>query len=73
MEQLIGDSEHDLSSLDSEELKLSYQKINTALARNLLNGASLQDQEYNIRMLNKISGELNRRKAFPNAMHSSGK
>ena len=73
MEQLIGDGEHDLTSLNSEELKLSYQKINTTLARNLLNGASLQEQEYNIRMLNRISGELNRRRIFSADVDSSGK
>ena len=73
MEQLIGDGEHDLTSFNSEELRLSYQKINTALARNLLNGARLQDQEYNIRMLNRISGELNRRKTFSTTVHDSGK
>ncbi|MGZ3955228.1 MAG: hypothetical protein ACXVLT_11500 [Flavisolibacter sp.] len=71
MEQLIEDGEQDLASFNSEELKLSYQKINTNLARNLLNGASLQEQENNIRMLNKISGELNRRKAFSGEMHDT--
>jgi hypothetical protein len=64
METVKGNSEQELASLSSEELKRSYHKINTRLARNLLGGASLRDQEEDIRMLNTISTELNRRKAF---------
>jgi len=73
MELLTGDGEPDLASYNSEELKLSYQRINSSLARNLLNGASLGDQEHNIRMLNKISGELNRRKSLSEEMQGSAK
>ena len=73
MEHLMGDGEQDLASFNIDELKQSYQKINTTFARNLLNGASLQDQQLNISMLNKISGELNRRKAFSATVESHGK
>jgi hypothetical protein len=64
METESVSGESDLASLNSEELKRSYQNINTRLAKNLLGGASFQDQEDDIRMLNKISAELNRRKPF---------
>jgi hypothetical protein len=64
METVLASGESDLASLNSEELKRSYHSINTRLAKNLLGGASFRDQENDIRMLNKISAELNRRKAF---------
>jgi hypothetical protein len=60
----VKSSENDLASLNKEELKSLYQTINTRLAKGLLNGANLQDQQENIVMLNKISEELNRRKGF---------
>ena len=71
METVTG-GEEDLVSLNNEELKSLYHKINTRLAKNLLNGAGLEDQQDNIRMLNKISEELNRRKDLSCTIHSSG-
>lgn len=67
----VKSSEGDLASLNREELKSLYQTINTSLAKGLLNGANLEDQQENIRMLNKISEELNRRKGFSGSIHSS--
>lgn len=61
---VIGDGEPDLASLNSEALKCFYQKGNSELTSSLLSGARLEDQQRNIRMLNKISEELNRRKPF---------
>jgi hypothetical protein len=71
MEKAIGDREQDLASFNNEELKSFYHKVNTRLAKSLLNGASLEDQQENIKMLNEISGELNRRKGFSGPVHSS--
>lgn len=71
MERSKSDSKQDLASYNSEELKTLYYKVNTCLAKNLLHGASLENQKENIRMLNKISAELNRRKGFSGAIHSS--
>lgn len=70
METVKG-SEEDLGALNKEELKLLFQKINVKLSKSLLSGAHLEDQQENIRMLNNISEELNRRKAFPLAVHNS--
>jgi hypothetical protein len=64
-------SEEDLTSLNQEELKSLYHQINTRLAKGLLNGASLEDQQENIRMLNKISEELNRRKGFSGTIRNT--
>ncbi|HTM91634.1 MAG TPA: hypothetical protein VL095_04405 [Flavisolibacter sp.] len=64
-------SEEDLTSLNQEELKSLYHKINTRLAKGLLNGASLEDQQENIRMLNKIAEELNRRKGFSGTIRNA--
>jgi hypothetical protein len=72
METVKGNSELELALLSSEELKWSYHKINTRLARNLLGGASLRDQAEDIKMLNTISTELNRRKAFSGAAPTPG-
>ena len=69
METVKG-GEADLASLNKEELKLLFQKINARLSKGLLSGANLEDQQENIRMLNEISEELNRRKAFPVAVRS---
>jgi hypothetical protein len=63
MKTLIADKEKDLASFDSEELKSYYYEVNAKLSKNLLDGASLREQEEYIQMLNKISGELNRRKS----------
>ena len=62
IESVSGES--DLASFNGEELKRLYQNINSRLAKNLLGGASFQDQEDDIKMLNRISAELNRRKPF---------
>lgn len=67
----VKSSENDLASLNKEELKSLYQTINTRLAKGLLNGANLEDQQENIRMLNKIAEELNRRKGFSGSIHNS--
>jgi hypothetical protein len=64
--------EGDLTSLNKEELKTLYYKVNTRLTKSLLNGVSLADQQENIKMLNKISEELNRRKGFSGTIHNSG-
>ncbi|MBO9682069.1 MAG: hypothetical protein J7502_05280 [Flavisolibacter sp.] len=64
-------SEEDLTFLNKEELKSLYHKINTKLAKGLLNGANLEDQQENIRMLNKIAEELNRRKDFSGTVRNS--
>lgn len=64
-----GSREEDLISLNKEELKSLYQKINSKLAKGLLNGANLDEQKDNISMLNRISEELNRRKGFSGAFH----
>lgn len=64
-------SEYDLISLNKEELKSLYYNINTRLAKGLLSGAALDEQQDNIRMLNKISEELNRRKGFSGLVHNS--
>lgn len=69
--EIVKRSEGDLASLNKEELKLLFQKINAWLSKGLLSGANLEDQQENIRMLNKISEELNRRKAFPHTVRSS--
>lgn len=69
METVKGSGE-DLASLNKEELKLLFQKINAMLSKGLLSGAHLEDQEENIRTLNEISEELNRRKAFPVTVRS---
>jgi hypothetical protein len=63
--------EYDLTSLNKEELKSLYHKINTRLSKGLLSGAALEEQQENIRMLNKISKELNRRKGFTGPVHNS--
>jgi hypothetical protein len=68
----VKSSEDDLASLNKEELKSLYHRINSKLAKGLLNGANLEEQKDNIRMLNKISEELNRRKGFTGAVHNSG-
>lgn len=60
----VKSSEDDLASLNKEELKSLYHRINSKLAKGLLNGANLEEQKDNIRMLNKIAEELNRRKGF---------
>jgi hypothetical protein len=67
----IKSSENDLASLNKEELQSLYQTINTRLAKGLLNGANLEDQQENIKMLNKIAEELNRRKGFSGSIHNS--
>ena len=67
----VKSSEGDLASLNKEELKSLYQTIKTSLAKGLLNGANLEDQQENIRMLNKISEELNRRKGFSGIIRNS--
>jgi hypothetical protein len=67
----VKSSENDLASLNKEELKSLYHQINTKLAKGLLNGANLQDQQENIVMLNKISEELNRRKGFSGSILNS--
>ena len=72
MERAMRDEEQDLSSCSSEELKTLYHKVNTCLAKCLLNGACLENQKENIRMLNEISAELNRRKGFSGALHTPG-
>lgn len=64
-------SEYDLISLNKEELKSLYYNINTRFAKGLLSGAALDEQQDNIRMLNKISEELNRRKGFSGLVHNS--
>ena len=63
--EMVKGSEDDLASFNREELKTLFHRINTRLAKGLLNGANLNDQQENIRMLSKISEELNRRKNFP--------
>jgi hypothetical protein len=68
--EIVKGSEDDLASLNKEELKTLFQRINTRLAKGLLNGTNLNDQQENIRMLNKISEELNRRKVFPGTNRS---
>ena len=67
-----GNSEGNLTSLNKEELKSLYHIINSSLAKGLLNGANIEEQKDNIRMLNKISEELNRRKGFSGPVHNSG-
>ena len=68
IESVSGES--DLASLNGEELKRLYQNINSRLAKNLLGGASFQDQEDDIKMLIRISAELNRRKPFTGPVHT---
>ena len=51
----------DLTCLDADELKRLFHRINSQLARNLLNGAGIDSEKQRIQMLNKISEELNRR------------
>ena len=51
----------DLTCLDADELKGLFHRINSQLARNLLNGAGIDSEKQRIQMLNKISEELNRR------------
>jgi len=51
----------ELISLTCEQLKALYHKVNSQLAKNLLNGAGLETEKQHILMLNKISEELNRR------------
>jgi hypothetical protein len=51
----------DLLSMNSDQLKSLYHKVNSQLARNLLNGAGIEAEKQRIQMLNKISEELNRR------------
>jgi hypothetical protein len=69
--EIIMDSEEDLASLNKEELKTLYYKINTVLAKSLLDGAGLEHQNNNIRMLNKITEELNRRKDLTGTVRTS--
>ena len=49
----------DLTSLNNEQLKTLYHKINSTLTKNLLNGAGIEAEHQRIQMLNKIAGELN--------------
>ena len=51
----------DLTCLDADELKRLFHRINSQLARNLLNGAGIDSEKQRIQMLNEISEELNRR------------
>jgi hypothetical protein len=51
----------DLLSMNSDQLKSLYYKVNSQLASNLLNGAGIEAEKQRIQMLNKISEELNRR------------
>ena len=51
----------DLTCLDADELKRLFHRINSQLARNLLNGAGIDSEKQRIQMLNKISEELNPR------------
>ena len=66
-----GNSADDLISLNKDELKSLYHKINSRLAKGLLNGAHLEEQKDNISMLNRISEELNRRKGFSGTLQNS--
>ena len=51
----------DLTLLNSDQLKSLYHQVNSKLAKNLLNGGTIDTQKQRIQMLNKISEELNRR------------
>ena len=51
----------DLTCLNADELKTLFHRINSQLARNLLNGTGIDSEKQRIQMLNNISEELNRR------------
>jgi len=54
--------EQELVSLSSDELVKLYHKVNAELARHLLNGSCLTEQQERITTLSRISKELWQRK-----------
>ena len=54
--------ERELATLSSDELVKLYHQVNAELAKQLLNGSSLHEQQERISTLSKISRELWQRK-----------
>ena len=46
--------QNDLKTLSTEELHNLFQEVNSTLAKNMMNGARLQQQQVHINMLNDI-------------------
>jgi hypothetical protein len=52
----------EINSLQPDELILLFHQINSELRKNLIDGASWEQQQERISMLSEISKELTRRK-----------